>query len=76
VTIAQHSRATVSPRETLGTGDDPSHDFSAFVWAENYVQYPTPHTYFYEVPIIIERPMYFNYKGIWTGGHDVVGFHY
>ena len=24
-------------------------------------------------PIIVERPMYFDYKG-WTGGHDVVGF--
>jgi hypothetical protein len=23
--------------------------------------------------IIAERPMYFNYKGVWTGGHDVVG---
>jgi hypothetical protein len=25
-------------------------------------------------PIITERPMYFNYQGVWTGGHDVVGF--
>jgi hypothetical protein len=25
-------------------------------------------------PIIAERPMYFNYNGVWTGGHDVVGF--
>jgi hypothetical protein len=25
-------------------------------------------------PIIVERPMYFNYNGVWTGGHDVVGF--
>ncbi|MCG2795310.1 MAG: DUF5719 family protein, partial [Actinomycetia bacterium] len=24
-------------------------------------------------PIVAERPMYFNYKGIWAGGHDVVG---
>ena len=24
-------------------------------------------------PIIVERPMYFNYNGLWTGGHDVVG---
>ena len=24
--------------------------------------------------IIAERPMYFNYNGVWTGGHDVVGF--
>ena len=25
-------------------------------------------------PIIAERPMYFNYHNVWTGGHDVVGF--
>ena len=25
-------------------------------------------------PVIVERPMYFNYNGAWTGGHDVVGF--
>ncbi len=24
-------------------------------------------------PVIAERPMYFNYKGAWSGGHDVVG---
>ena len=23
---------------------------------------------------IAERPMYFNFQGVWTGGHDVVGF--
>ncbi len=25
-------------------------------------------------PIVAERPMYFNYNGMWTGGHDVVGY--
>ncbi|RJP34472.1 MAG: hypothetical protein C4536_02750 [Actinobacteria bacterium] len=25
-------------------------------------------------PIIVERPMYFNFNGVWTGGHDVVGY--
>ena len=25
------------------------------------------------VPIVAERPMYFNYNGAWTGGHDVMG---
>jgi hypothetical protein len=24
-------------------------------------------------PFVAERPMYFNYQGAWTGGHDVVG---
>jgi photosystem II stability/assembly factor-like uncharacterized protein len=26
-----------------------------------------------EAPIVAERPMYFNYGGVWTGGHCVVG---
>jgi len=25
------------------------------------------------LPIVAERPMYFNYQGKWTGGHDVMG---
>ncbi len=24
--------------------------------------------------VVVERPMYFNYSGKWTGGHDVVGY--
>ena len=24
--------------------------------------------------IVVERPIYFNYKGAWSGGHDVVGY--
>lgn len=24
-------------------------------------------------PVVAERPMYFNYKGAWSGGHDVLG---
>jgi len=24
-------------------------------------------------PIVAERPMYFNYHGKWTGGHDIMG---
>lgn len=24
-------------------------------------------------PIVVERPMYFNYNGEWTGGHDTMG---
>ena len=27
-----------------------------------------------DVPIVVERPMYFNYNGAWPGGHDVVGY--
>ena len=45
----------------LGTGNDAAHDFSTKVTCTN------------GQPIIAERPMYFNYNGVWTGGHDVVG---
>lgn len=26
-----------------------------------------------DTPIVVERPMYFNYQGVWTGGHNVMG---
>ena len=55
------SRATVHPQDMLGTGNDAAHDFSTKVACTN------------GQPIIAERPMYFNYNGVWTGGHDVVG---
>ena len=61
LTVGKNSRSTVNVRDKLGTGDDAAHDFSAKVECVNGAK------------IIAERPMYFNYKGIWTGGHDVVG---
>ncbi|MHB8780734.1 MAG: multicopper oxidase domain-containing protein [Candidatus Geothermincolia bacterium] len=61
VTVARNSRVTVMPRTVLGTGDDVAYDFSAKVECTNGQQ------------IIAERPMYFNYAGAWTGGHDVIG---
>ena len=62
VTVPKNSRTTVLPRNKLGTGDDAAHDFSTKVQCTN------------GQPIVVERPMYFNYNGAWTGGHDVVGF--
>ena len=62
LTVGNNSRSTVSPRAKLGTGNDPAHDFSAKVECTNGQQ------------IIAERPMYFDYHGMWTGGHDAVGF--
>jgi len=59
--VKPHSRSTVEPRAVLGVGDDASHDFSCKVEATN------------GAGIIVERPMYFNYHGQWTGGHDAVG---
>jgi len=56
------TRRTVTPRTLIGTGDDPAHDFSITVTSTN------------GEPILAERPMYFNYHGIWTGGHDVIGY--
>ncbi len=61
LTVPPSSRVTTIPRNILGTGDDAAHDFSAKVECTNGQQ------------IVAERPMYFNYMGIWNGGHDVVG---
>jgi hypothetical protein len=62
VTVGKNSRATVKVKDTLGEGNDSAHDFSTKVECTNGQS------------IIAERPMYFNYGGAWTGGHDVVGF--
>ena len=62
LTVGAHSRSTVVVKDTLGVGDDAAHDFSAKVESTNGIK------------IVVERPMYFNYHGAWTGGHDVVGF--
>ncbi len=61
VTVPKNSRMTIDPRLALGTANDAAHDFSAKVECTN------------DQLIIAERPMYFNYNGVWTGGHDVVG---
>ncbi|MHB8896297.1 MAG: DUF5719 family protein, partial [Candidatus Geothermincolia bacterium] len=61
ISVPASSRATVHPADVLGVGDDVSHDFSAKVESTN------------GIGIVAERPMYFNYKGEWPGGHDVVG---
>ena len=58
--VPKNSRVTIAARDKLGTGDDPAHDFSTKVTSDQ--------------PIIAERPMYFNCNGVWTSGHDVVGF--
>jgi poly-gamma-glutamate capsule biosynthesis protein CapA/YwtB (metallophosphatase superfamily) len=61
LSVGRNSRATVTVKQALGEGDDSAHDFSAKVETTN------------GTAIVVERPMYFTYKGAWTGGHDVVG---
>ena len=53
--------STVSPEKKLGTGDDAARDFSTEVSCTNGQE------------IIAERPIYFDYNGVWTGEHYVVG---
>jgi FtsP/CotA-like multicopper oxidase with cupredoxin domain len=62
--VGPNSRLTVFPRNALGTGEDVAHDFSTKVECTNGQK------------ILVERPMYFNYKeDVWgcTGGHVVIG---
>ncbi len=61
LTVAPASRSTVTVKDLLGEADDSAHDFSAKVECTNGQQ------------IIAERPMYFNYRSDWTGGHDEAG---
>jgi len=61
LTVIRNSRSTVVVKDKLGEGNDDAHDFSVKVECTNNQN------------IIAERPMYFNYNGIWPGGHDVVG---
>jgi hypothetical protein len=61
VAVPAHSRVTVQPKEVLGSADDAAHDFSTRVVCTS------------GEGIVAERPMYFNYKSNWTGGHDVMG---
>jgi serine protease len=61
VDIPPNSRSTVRVKDALGEGDDTAHDFSSAVTCVN------------GLTIIAERPMYFNYSKVWTGGHDVMG---
>jgi hypothetical protein len=61
ILVPAGSRRTVHPPDVLGTADDVAHDFSARVESVNNAH------------IVAERPTYFNYKGAWTGGSDVVG---
>lgn len=64
-TVAAHSRYTVSVNTDIGEGDSEAYDVSALVESTN------------GVPIVAERPQYFNYRGLamhnWTGGHNAPG---
>lgn len=65
VSVPPLSRATVTVKDVLGSGEDAAHDFSAVVECTG------------NIPIIAERPMYFAYQSgtgpVITGGSDVVG---
>jgi len=57
VTVGAGSRCTVDVKLKLGADVDTA----CKVESTN------------NVPILVERPMYFNYHSIWPGGHDVMG---
>jgi hypothetical protein len=61
LTVPAGARSTLEVKSVLGQADDPAHDFSIKVSATNHAA------------LIVERPMYFKYRGMWTGGHDVIG---
>jgi archaellin len=56
-TLEKSSRFTVKVNDEVGSGRDVS------------IKVTTPDG----KPVVAERPMYFDYRGAWTGGHDVMG---
>jgi hypothetical protein len=61
VQVPAGARTTVSANDFLGSADDPGHDFAIRVRAVN------------NAALVAERPMYFNFRGEWSGGHDAMG---
>ncbi|MDY6794598.1 MAG: FG-GAP-like repeat-containing protein [Actinomycetota bacterium] len=62
VTVGAKSRYTVAVHqdaEGIGVHDNDHGDVSIKVTSSQ--------------PIVAERPMYFNYNGVWSGGHNVMG---
>jgi len=62
VFVEGESRYTIpvhDPAEGIGVHDNSHGDVSIRVTSE--------------LPIVAERPMYFNYQGCWAGGHDSLG---
>jgi len=57
VDLPRKTRVTVDVKARLGAGVDNSLKVTS---SDN-------------VPILAERPMYFNYHSVWDGGHDVMG---
>lgn len=61
LSIPAHSRSTVNVHDFMGPVDGPGADFSAKVECTNGIR------------IIAERPMFFLYNGVWSGGHVNAG---
>ncbi len=61
IQVLPHSRSTVNAGDLLGHADAASSDFSVKLRSSN------------GVPVIAERPMYYNYKNVWDGGHCNLG---
>ncbi len=57
IAVPAHTRVTVRPADVLGVADDAAHDFSTRVESTT------------GAGLVVERPEYFNYAGILTGGH-------
>jgi len=68
VTYPNHDGAHPRQRRTYPVRDWLNDsDVSIFIYSFEYAGYPA-------LPLIIERAMYFNYNGVWDGGHATVGY--
>jgi hypothetical protein len=62
ISVPGNSRTTVRVNDVIGSAEDVAHDFSTSIVSAN------------GVPVLVERPMYFNFQGQWPGGTDVIGY--
>ncbi len=68
--VPMGTRLTIDPHELIGTGVTPAYDFSTVV----YALWNSPWG-LQGFPLVVERPMYFNFGGR-EGGHCEVGAYY
>ena len=64
IPVPARTRFTIPVHDSalgIGRQDSTAGDVSIHLWSTN------------DVPVVAERPMYFLYRGAWSGGSDVVG---
>ncbi len=62
IVVPANCRTTVNVNDFIAQYFEEGAEVSAIIYSD--------------LEVVVERPMYFNYNGRWTGGHDVIGTPY